>query len=136
MQRYNFLESKDIYDALNRLRDAFLAAKNGSEVDEIIKGVLSNDERIKIGRRILIAECLKLEMNVEEICQALRVGKSTVISVTKSLAVYPSAFKLIDKRKTSVEKTYNKKKYRTSGGSKLVFKKKEYTGFSRKNVKR
>lgn len=29
MRRYKFLTKEDIYDTFNRLRDAFLAAKNG-----------------------------------------------------------------------------------------------------------
>ena len=53
MKRYTFLTKDDTYEALMRLRDAFLAAKNGKEVGEIINGLLSEDEKIKIGRRII-----------------------------------------------------------------------------------
>lgn len=115
MRRYKFLRKEDIYEALNRLRDAFLAAKNGEEVEEIINGILTHDEKIKIGRRILVAECLKLE---------------------KSLDMYPASFELIGKRSNKVEKLYAQKKYRLIGGSTLVFKKREYTDFKRKDVKR
>ena len=40
MRRYGFLTKTDTYEALNRLRDAFLAAKDGNEVNEIINGIL------------------------------------------------------------------------------------------------
>ncbi len=136
MRRYKFLRKEDIYEALNRLRDAFLAAKNGDEVEEIINGILTHDEKIKIGRRILIAECLKLEKSLDEIAKMLKVGKNTIVSVMKSLDMYPASFELIGKRSNKVEKLYAQKKYRLIGGSTLVFKKREYTGFKRKDVKR
>ncbi len=136
MRRYKFLRKEDVYEALNRLRNAFLAAKNGDEVEEIINGILTHDEKIKIGRRILIAECLKLEKSLDEITKMLKVGKNTITSVMKSLDMYPASFELIGKRSNKVEKLYAQKKYRLIGGSTLVFKKREYTGFKRKDVER
>lgn len=136
MRRYKFLRKEDVYEALNKLRDAFLAAKDGNEVEEIINGILTHDEKIKIGRRILIAECLKLEKSLDEIAKMLKVGKNTITSVMKSLDMYPASFELISKRGNKVEKTYMQKKYRLIGGSTLVFKKREHTGFKRKDVKR
>ena len=59
MRRYKFLQKEDLFEALNRLRDAFLAAKDGNEVEEIINGLLTQDEKLKIGRRILVAEYIK-----------------------------------------------------------------------------
>lgn len=43
MRRYKFLKKEDIYQAFNRLRDAFLSAKDGNEVEEIINGLLTRD---------------------------------------------------------------------------------------------
>jgi uncharacterized protein YerC len=136
MKRYNFLNNDDVYEALNRVRDAFLSAKDGNEVDKIIFSLLTSDERLKIGRRVIIAWCLKSEMKFEEISKLLRVGKTTILSVARSIDSNPEAFNLIFKRKAYVEEEYQNKKYKFRGSSKLVFKKKEYTGFTRKKVSR
>lgn len=136
MRRYKFLTKEDIYDAFNRLRDAFLAAKNGDEVEEIIKGLLTHDEKLKIGRRILVAEYLKEGMGIDEIAKALKVGKNTIMSVARKLDENSMFLELIRQRKRKVEKEYSKKKYNFIGSSKLIFKKREYTGFKRKDVER
>lgn len=136
MRRYKFLTKDDIYDAFNRLRDAFLAAKNGEEVEEIIKGLLTTDEKLKIGRRILIAEYIKEGLGIEEIAKTLKVGKNTIMTVAKKLDENSIFLDLINKRRKRVESEYNSKKYRFPGGPKLVFKRREYTGFKRKDVGR
>lgn len=136
MRRYKFLTKEDIYDAFNRLRDAFIAARNGAEVEEIIKGLLTHDEKLKIGRRIIIAEYLRDGMRIDEIAKTLKVGKNTIMSVAKKLDDNSLFFDLINKRRKKVEDEYNRKKYRFLGSSKLVFKKREYTGFKRKDVER
>ena len=136
MRRYRFLTKDDIYEALNRLRDAFLAANNGTEVEEIINGLLTHDEKLKIGRRILIAEYLKDGVGLDEIAKFLKVGKNTIMSVAKKLDESSAFLDLISQRRSKVEREYSKNKYRRIGGSQLVFKKREYTGFKRKDVKR
>lgn len=136
MKRYRFLQKDDMYDALNRLRDAFLAAKNGEEVEEIINGLLTYDEKMKLGRRILIAKLIKDGMGYDEIVNTLKVGKNTIISIIRSLDQHPVAFKLIEKRRQKVEKVYQKNNLIKLGGSQLIFKKKIYSEFSRKNVER
>lgn len=136
MRRYKFLEKDDVFDALNKLRNAFLAAKNGEEVEEIIKGLLTFDERMKIGRRILIAEYISAGINLDEIARILKVGRNTISHVSKTMDEHPNTFQLIRKRSEAIEKEYKNKRYKLTGGSTLVFKRKEYTGFSRKDVKR
>lgn len=136
MRRYKFLQKEDIYEALDRLRDAFLAAKNGEEVEEIIKGLLTTDEKLKIGRRIIVAEYLREGMGIDGIAKALKVGKNTIMSVAKKMDENSIFLDLINKRREKVEGEYNRKKYRFIGGSKLIFKKREYTGFKRKDVGR
>lgn len=98
--------------------------------------MLTHDEKMKIGRRILIAEYLKAGISFDETANALKVGKNTIVSVMKNLDTYPDFFELISKRGKKVETTYSQKKHRLIGGSTLIFKKKEYTGFKRKNVER
>src|SRR5688500_168731 len=98
MRRYRFLQEDDIYAALNRLRDAFLAAKDGTEVEEIINGLLTQDEKLKIGRRIIIAEYLDAGVKFEDITRELKVGKNTIIAVTRSLDQYKDFLPLIMQR--------------------------------------
>lgn len=136
MNRYRFLNQEDIYSALNKLRDAFLAAKNGEEVNEIINGLLTVDEKVKIGRRILIAELLKNGFTIDEITDLLNVGKTTITLVNKNMDSHPACFELIEKRHKKVEKEYQQRKHVLSGGSKLIRKQKSYSGFKRKDVSR
>ncbi len=134
MRRYKFLTKEDIFEALNKLRSAFLAAKDGNEVEEIINGILTSDERMKIGRRILIAGALDEGLTYDEIMDILKVGKHTVVTVEKSLKDNPLCFQLIGKREEKIDYEYKKRAYRKTGGAKMIFKKKEYTGFKRKDV--
>ncbi|MBI2195793.1 MAG: hypothetical protein HYU48_01995 [Candidatus Levybacteria bacterium] len=136
MRRYYFLTKEDIYESLNRLRDSFLAAKNGSEVEEIINAILTADEKLRIGRRIIIAGFIKSGMTVEEIVRMLKVGNNTVMSVAKSLEINEQGFNLLEQRRKKVEKEYQNRKYKSVGGSTKIFKSKIYTGFKRKDVKR
>ncbi|KKQ96642.1 MAG: hypothetical protein A3C27_01090 [Candidatus Levybacteria bacterium RIFCSPHIGHO2_02_FULL_39_36] len=136
MRRYKRLDKRDILEALNELRNAFLAAKDGNEVDKIMDGLLTHDEKLRIGRRILIAGWLTSGFGIEEIVRQLKVGKNTVMHVSRRLEKYKECFDLIAKRQKIVEKEYQNKKYRLVGGSQLVFKRKEYTGFKRKDVKK
>src|SRR3989344_8226155 len=136
MRRYRFLEKEEIFEALNKVRDSFLAAKDGNDVEQLMNGLLTFDERMKIGRRILIAQCLLSGLQTEEIQKLLKVGKSTISQVARNIDEYEKCFSLINERGSKVEKEYKSKKYRALGGSTLVFKKKEYTGIKRKDVKR
>lgn len=136
MRRYQFLSKENIYEALNRLRDAFLAAKDGNEVNQIINGLLTHDEKVKIGRRIIIAEWIESGMTIEEIARNLKVGKSTILSVMRNLDLDATFYKLIKTRTKKVTKEYADKKFKEVGGATLIFKKKQYTGFKRKDVSR
>lgn len=136
MRRYEFLREESIFSALNRLRAALLAANDGNEVELIINAVLTQDERLKIGRRVEIAQRLLDGEGHEKICSELKVGKTTIAQVTSKLSKYPKAFELINIRLEKVDSEYKKKSRKTSGGSKLIFKKSEHTGFRRKDVER
>ncbi|KKQ97870.1 MAG: hypothetical protein UT24_C0025G0008 [Candidatus Woesebacteria bacterium GW2011_GWB1_39_12] len=136
MRRYKFLDKEFVYSALNRLRASFLAAKDGNDVEEIIKAILTYDERMKIGRRIQIAEMIKEGMQYRQIAKELKVGLTTVMLVARKLDENPFGYELITDREKKVEKEYNYRAYQKIGGSKMIFKKKEYTGFTRKDVKR
>lgn len=130
------MNKESLYETTNRVRDAFLAAKNGREVNEVIDGLLTRDEQLRIGRRVLVAEYLIAGITIEEIEKTLKVGKATVINVGKSLEKHPECFKLLKLRGRRVEKEYGSKRYRLTGSSKLIFKRKEYAGFTKKDVER
>jgi len=136
MRRYKSLTKEDIFEALNEVRDAFLAAKDGKEVDEIMSFMLTTEEKIKLGRRVLLAKYLELDMTLFEIRKMLKIGKSTIQFVTRRAHLHPLGLELIRKRGRKVEDEYQRRKFREVGGSQLVFKRKEYTGFRRKDVKR
>ena len=136
MRRYKFLDKNSTYNALNRLRASFLAAKDGNDVEEIIKAILTHDERMKIGRRIQIAEMIIQEMQYREIADVLNVGLTTVMFVVKNLEENPIGYELIINRQRKVEEEYEQKAYEVVGGPKIILKKKRYTGFTRKDVKR
>lgn len=136
MRRYNFLDKNGIFEALNRVRDAFLAARDGNEVDHIINGLLTHDEKLRVGRRIQVAEWLLAGMTTEDIERNLKVGRTTIVLVGKLLYEHPECFEILGTRKKKVEVEFKSKAYRSAGGSKLWIKRKEYTGFTRKDVKR
>lgn len=136
MRRYKFLPKDFVFNALDRLRSAFLAARDGGEVEEIIKGLLTYDEKMKLGRRIEIANMLSSGLTHDEIIDQLKVGRDTVTKVNRKLNNYPLCFKLINVRDEKVESEFKRKAYKKEGSYKMIYKKKVYTGFKRKNVKR
>ena len=122
--------------ALNRVRDAFLAADDGEEVEEVMSALLTFDERMKVGRRVQIAEMIEAGYTQEEIVRDMKVGKTTVALVSRLLEAHPKGYAFVVRRRKKVEEEYSKNKQKSVGGSELIFKKKEYTGFRRKDVKR
>lgn len=136
MRRYKFLDKDGVYKALNKLRSAFLAAKDGKEVDELIKGILTPDERLKIGRRILVSQCIDEEFTYNQIRQTLRVGRQTVIEVQKAKNNHPKCFELLSKREDKVETEFGEKAYKMTGNPKRFQKFPSYTGYKRSDVER
>jgi uncharacterized protein YerC len=136
MKRYEFLTKDGVYSALNKLRAAFLAAKDGNDVEEIIMGVLTADERLRIGRRLQIAEMILQGKTFFEIKDDLKVGNTTIQLVERMVNKNPRCYELVHNREEKVQKEFQHKAYKKEGGSKLVFKRKSYTGFKRKDVGR
>jgi hypothetical protein len=97
---------------------------------------LTNDERMKIGRRIEVAQMLQAGLTHREIADQLKVGLTTIKLVDRKMHEHPRGYELIDLRERKVEGEYSDKAYKKVGGPKLVFKKREYTGFRRKDVRR
>lgn len=136
MRRYRNVDKDQIFDSWNKLRNALLAAKDGIEVNLIMNALFTEEEKFQLGRRISISQCLKQGMTTREICELYHVGVNTVLSVTRKLEKFEQGFELIEERQKKVELEYGKKKYKKVGGSKLVFKKKIYTGITRKDIQR
>lgn len=97
--RYKFISERDEYEATNLVKNAFLAAKDGQDVDQLINGLLTTDEKIKIGRRIQIAEALMFGMSGEEIKDILNVGRDTITLVAKHISRYPKGFELKNEKR-------------------------------------
>ena len=89
MKRYDFLLKHEIYQALNKARDALLAAKDGNDVNELLEGLFTDEERLKIGRRIQIAEEIRLGRSYAEIIENLHVGVNTINTVYRNLNSHP-----------------------------------------------
>lgn len=135
--RYSLLSRIKIQNALDSLRSAFLAAKDGYDVDEIMNGLLTEDEKIRIGRRIEIASLLMAGMTFDEIKSELQIGYSTIAIINSKIKDHPRCFELIEKRDEKEQKEYDTKKYKSKMiTSKKVFRKKESSGFRRKDVRR
>lgn len=135
-RRYRFLKKEDVFSAFNRARDAFLAAKDGHEVDLVIAAILTSDEKIKIGRRVLVAELLREGFQYREIADLLKVGNNTIIKLEEQLDNNQEGFSLVFRRSQKVEEEFKDRAYRTVGRSMVLHHRKEYTGFTRKDVKR
>lgn len=136
MRRYKFATEKEIFEAWNKLRDALLVAHDGKEVNTIMQALFTDEEKFQLGRRILIAEYLRGGMTFVEISDLLKVGKETILRMSRKLEENPEGFSLIEKRGKKVEQEYQKKKYKEVGGSKLIRKQKKYTGIMRKDIGR
>jgi len=136
MRRYRFLTKDNIYEALNKLRAAFLAAQNGKEVDLIMKAILTQDERMKIGRRIQIAQMLRAKRTYFQIKKELKVGVPTIVMVDRNDKKYKAGFDMIGARETKVDKEYSAKSHFEVGGSKMIHKTRVHTGFKRSDVGR
>jgi predicted DNA-binding protein YlxM (UPF0122 family) len=118
------------------MRIILLAAHDGNDVGKIMSFVFTQDEILKIGRRLIVADYVQGELSFNEIVKDLKVGKNTVNLMIKKLVIDTSAYKLIKAREKRVEEEYKDKAYRKVGSPKLFHKKKEYTGYKRSDVSR
>src|SRR3989344_5209141 len=119
-RRYKFLDKESRFSAVNNLRNALLAAKNGEEVDKIINAIFTSDEKLKVGRRIDIAWLLKSGETFDNIKSILKVGKATVSRVEKQMVGSKEGFGLIFKRGEKVEKEFKDKAYVKKGPSMVL----------------
>lgn len=136
LRRYYFLSNRDIGEIFDKVRDAFLAAKDGHDVDAVIDAILTAEERVKIGRRIMVAQLINDKATYEDLHRILKVGKVTVTTVIHQMLVNPEGFEAILRRTKKVSQEYKDKAYAKVGSSKLFLKKSVRTNFNIRDVKR
>lgn len=137
LRRYYFLDDKSLPEIYEKVQDAFLAAKSGNEVKTVIDAILTADEQVKVGRRILVAQLIKDgKITYEDLLKKLKVGKSTVAWVIHQMLVNPEGFEAIFKRVKKVDQEYADKAFTSSILSRHIVGLKTRTNFKRADVKR
>ena len=76
---------KDKIKYLDSLYTAVSTFKSREEIKNFLKDLLTESERIMIGRRILIAQMLLEDKTYDQIIQELHVGADTIIRVHRWL---------------------------------------------------
>ena len=70
---------------LDALYTAIVSLRSRSEIKDFLKDLLTEGERIMIGRRIIIAQQLLMEKSYQEIMDELKVGSDTIARVHRWL---------------------------------------------------
>lgn len=137
LRRYYFLDNKSLPAIYDKVQAAFLAAKDGNEVKAVIDAILTPDEKVKVGRRILVAQLIKDgKITYEDLLKTLKVGKSTVAMVIHQMLINPEGFEAIFRRVKKVDQEYKDKAFATSVLSRHIVGPKTRTNFKRADVKR
>lgn len=99
---------------LDVLYTAMSGLKSREEIKSFLRDLLTESERVMIGRRIIIAQRLLEEKSYDEIVRELRVGKDTIMRVHRWLEDetegYEKAIKQLEKvlavRQEKRDRTY------------------------------
>lgn len=95
------IQNKDRMRYLDTLYTAVSGLKSREEIKKFLRDLLTESERIMIGRRIIIAQMLLEEKSYEEIIRELKVGKDTIMRVHRWLEDdvdgYEKAIKQLEK---------------------------------------
>lgn len=95
------IQNKDRMRYLDTLYTAMSGLKSREEIKNFLRDLLTESERIMIGRRIIIAQMLLEEKSYEEIIRELKVGKDTIMRVHRWLEDetegYEKAIKQLEK---------------------------------------
>jgi uncharacterized protein YerC len=70
---------------LDTLYTTISSLKSKEEIKDFLKDLLTESERIMIGRRILVAQCLLKEYSYAQIISELKVGPDTIMRVHRWL---------------------------------------------------
>ena len=79
------LGGKDRMRYLDTLYTTVSTLKSREEVKNFLRDLLTESERVMVGRRILIAQMLLKEKPYDEIIRELKVGKDTIMRVHRWL---------------------------------------------------
>lgn len=95
------IQNKDRMKYLDVLYTAMSGLKSREEIKSFLRDLLTESERVMIGRRIIIAQRLLEEKSYDEIVRELRVGKDTIMRVHRWLEDetegYEKAIKKLEK---------------------------------------
>ena len=79
------IESKERMKYLDALYTAIESLKSREEVKSFLRDLLTESERIMIGRRIIIAQRLLQDQSYDQIMKEMRVGPDTIMRVHRWL---------------------------------------------------
>ncbi len=102
---------------LDALYTAVACLETRDEVKKFLRDLLTESERIMIGRRILIAQKLLRDVSYDEIIRELKVGKDTIMRVHRWLSNEPSGYEETIRKLEKV--LSNRVKIPTEDGRKL-----------------
>ena len=106
------LAGKDRMRYLDALYTAMSGLKSREEIKNFLRDLLTESERVMVGRRILIAQMLLEEKPYDEIIRELKVGKDTIMRVHRWLEDdtdgYEKAVKRLEKILTARQEKRNK----------------------------
>lgn len=131
------MSDKSLLEIYEKVGAAFLAAKDGKEVKAVIDAILTPDEKVKVGRRVLVAQLINNgNVTYEDLLKNLKVGKNTVSMVIHQMLVNPEGFEAIFRRVKKVDEEYKDKSFTSSILSRHIVGRKTRTNFKRTDVKR
>ncbi|MBI2064953.1 MAG: hypothetical protein HYT62_02790 [Candidatus Yanofskybacteria bacterium] len=109
------VKNSDRIKYLDALYTAVASLKSREEVKNFLRDLLTESERIMMGRRVVIAQRLLEDKTYDEIRREIGVGVDTIMRVHRWLSGddggYEKAVKTLNKVLESREKRYNKEIY-------------------------
>jgi len=121
MRRYSYLNQKSFKNASQRFIKVLVNNYNAQKVKDIIEALLTEDERIKIGRRIESAQMLNNQSTFREIAKKLKVGFPTISMVERRKREYKKCFELLTKKHAEMKNSHEKKPDLKIAVSKVLF---------------
>lgn len=118
------------------VRSLLLSAHDGHEAKSILGDLFTEDERIKIGKRVSVAALLVEGMSYREIMDTLGVGLSTIATIARKLERGGAGFELVFQRLKEELSQFKELATRLEGGSKQAHKRTRLTGFTSLDVGR
>lgn len=105
------LDNKDRMKYLDTLYTAMASLKSREEIKNFLRDLLTESERIMLGRRILIAKKLLEGKLYSEIVEEMKVGMDTIMRVHRWLEDENSGYEKVVK---NLEKVFKAREYKIS----------------------